>query len=311
MRIAVIGAGGVGGFFGGKLAAAGLDVVFLARGQTLERLRHHGLIIDSAEGLQRIEPVRATDDPASIGPVDAVLIAVKAWQVHEAARSIKPLIGDRTAVVPLQNGVEAPDQLIGELGPEPVLGGLCKIIAFTVEPGHIRHAGVVPQVILGELNNQSSRRSERLKKAFETAGVSAEIPQDIHAAMWEKFLFICSVSGMGALTRAPIGPIRDNPQTRAMLEQAKQEIFRLARARGVDLREGIVKDSMAFVDELPWESTASMQRDIMEGLPSELEAQSGAVLRLGREAGLDAPLHRAMYTGLLLSEKRARGEIDY
>jgi 2-dehydropantoate 2-reductase len=311
MRIAVIGAGGVGGYFGGQLVAAGQDVVFIARGETLEALRKRGVLIDSDQGLQRIEPVQATDVPSEVGPVEAVLLGVKAWQVPEAARAAKPLIGDGTAVVPLQNGVEAPSQLIEELGAAAVLGGLCRIIAFSIEPAHVRHAGVEPQVVFGELDNARSNRTEKLKQVFQQAGIKAEIPADIHGAMWEKFLFISSVSGMGALTRAPIGPIRENQETRRMLEQAQMEIMALAEARGVHLDADILERSMAFVDGLPWESTASMQRDIMEGQPSELEAQNGAVVRLAREAEVQTPVNSFIYASLILSELKARGEIEY
>ncbi|RLC62817.1 MAG: 2-dehydropantoate 2-reductase, partial [Chloroflexi bacterium] len=198
MRIAIFGTGAVGGYFGGRLAQAGEEVVFIARGEQLQALRDHGLRVDSPQGDFVIHPVQATDDAAQVGIVDVVLVGVKAWQVPEAAQAMAPLVGADTFVVPLQNGVEAPSQLAAVLGDEHVLGGLCRIVSFVVEPGHVRHAGLEPYVAFGELDNRPSERVRRLQAAFARAGVTAEIPADIGAAMWEKFLFIASFSGVGA-----------------------------------------------------------------------------------------------------------------
>ena len=185
MRIAVFGTGAVGGYFGGRLAQAGGDVVFIARGKQLQALQDQGLRVDSPKGDFALRSVQATDDPAQVGVVDAVIVGVKAWQVTEAARACRPLVGPKTFVVPLQNGVEAPDQLAAVLGAEHVLGGLCRIVSFVVAPGHIQHAGLEPYVAFGELDNRSSERAERLRAAFEGAGVMAEIPPDIQVALWQ------------------------------------------------------------------------------------------------------------------------------
>jgi 2-dehydropantoate 2-reductase len=311
MRIAVFGTGAVGGYFGGRLAQAGEEVVFIARGKQLQALRDQGLRVDSLRGDFVLPSVQATDDPVQVGVVDVVIVGVKAWQVPEAARACRPLIGPDTFVVPLQNGVEAPDQLAAVLGAEHVLGGLCRIVSFVVAPGHVRHAGMEPYVALGELDNRSSKRAERLRAAFERAGVTAEIPPDIRVALWQKFLFIASFSGVGAVTRAPAGVLRARPETRRMLQQAMQEVLAVAAAREMALPEGTIGQTMALVDKLPPGGTASMQRDIMEGRPSELESQNGAVVRLGREVEVTTPLHAFIYHSLLPMELQARGQVQF
>ncbi len=307
MRIAVFGAGGVGGYFGGRLAQAGASVVFIARGAHLEALRRDGLRVESIAGDFVVQPAEATSDPASIGAVDVVLVCVKAWQVPEIAPALLPLLSADTAVVPLENGVEAADQLAAVVGPERVLGGLCKIVSFVAGPGHIRHAGIAPRIEFGARGGRKSERVAALRAAFEKAsGLSVGTPEDIDAALWEKFLFIAPVSGVGAVTRVPIGAFRSVPETRVMLEAAMQEIFDLARARGIALRADAVARTMGFVDSLPAEATASMYRDIVEGRPSELEYQNGTVVRLGRQAGVPVPVHEFLYRSLLPAELQAR-----
>ena len=311
MRIAVFGTGAVGGYFGGRLAQSGQDVVFVARGEQLKALRDRGLRVDSLQGDFVLRPVQATGDPVQAGVVDAILVGVKAWQVPEAARAMRPLVGPETFVVPLQNGVEAPSQLAAALGADHVLGGLCRIVSQIVEPGHVRHAGLEPYVALGELDNRPSERAQRLLAALLRAGVKAEVPPDIHVAMWEKFLFIASFSGVGAVTRAPAGVLRSVPETRYMLEQAMREVLAVARARKIALPEESIARTMTLVDGLPPGGTASMQRDILAGRPSELESQNGAVVRLGLDAGVPTPLHAFIYHSLTPLELRARGQVQF
>jgi len=311
MRIAVFGAGGVGGYFGGRLAQAGEDVVFISRGEHLKAIRSDGLRVESSEGDFVLRSARATEDPATVGPVDAVLVCVKAWQVPQAAEAMRPMIGPKTIVVPLQNGVEAPSQLEAVLGADHVLGGLCRIISSVVAPGHIRHAGIDPYVAFGSLNASRSEGAENLRDAFLRAkGVQVQIPQDIRVAMWRKFLLIAAWSGLGALTRAPIGLIRSQPETRSMLMQALEEIQTVAVAHRVALPHEAIAETLAFIDGLPPQGTASMQRDIVAGRPSELASQNGAVVRLAREAGVEVPLHTFIYRSLLLLEMQARGELS-
>lgn len=311
MRIAVFGTGGVGGYFGGRLAQAGEDVVFIGRGEHLQALRSKGLRVDSPDGDFKVFPCQAVDDPQEVGPVDSVIMGVKAWQVGQAAEAMRPLIGPETFVVPLQNGVEAPSELAGVLSREHVFGGFCYIVSFIEGPGHIRHGGMKPYVAFGELDNRPSSRGQRLLDAFSQAGVTAEIPADIHAAMWGKFLFIASLSGVGAVTRAPAGVMRTLPETRRMLEDAVKEIAAVAKARKIILKDDAVSATMAVIDGLPPQTTASMQRDIMEGRPSELSSQNGAVVRLGREVGELAPLNQFIYSSLLPLEMKARGEVQF
>jgi 2-dehydropantoate 2-reductase len=312
MRIGIFGSGGVGGYFGGRLAEAGEDVRFVARGAHLAAMRERGLRVTSLAGDFLVHPVRVSDDPRALGEVDVVLVAVKAWQVSEAAEALGPMLGRATFVVPLQNGIEAPDILAATLGQDRVLGGLCRIIAWAEEPGHIRHAGVAPSVTFGELDSTGSPRAEALRAAFARArGVRAEIAPDVRAAMWEKFLFIAATSGVGALTRAPVGIIRSQPETRALLTQALAEIHAVALAQGIALPADAVETTLTFVDALPADGTMSMQRDVIEGRPSELEAQIGAVVRLGEASGVPVPLHRTIYAALLPLERRARGEIGF
>lgn len=309
MRIAIFGTGGAGGYFGGKLAKAGEDVVFIARGEHLRAIRDNGLQIDSVDGPFTVAPARATDDPAQAGPADVVIVGVKAWQVSEAAVAMRPLVGPETFVVPLQNGVEAPSQLAGVLGEEHVLGGLAKVFSFIAGPGRIRHLGGPSQIAFGELDGRRSDRAARFRDVLTRAGIAAEIPPDIHAALWEKFLFIAPMGGVGAVTRMPLGVTRAIPETRAMLMQGMREIEAVARAGNLPLPQDIVATTMEFVDGFPPEGTLSLQRDIAAGRPSELEAWNGAVVRLGRQAGVATPLHEFLYHSLLPLELSARGKI--
>ena len=310
MRIAVFGTGGAGGYFGGQLALAGEEIIFIARGDHLEAIRDRGLILDTPQGETVVRPAQATDDPAEVEAVDVVLVGVKAWQVPEAARAIRPLVGERTFVVPLQNGVEAPGQLAAELGADHVLGGLCGTLSWRTAPGRIRSIGGVHFVKFGELDNRPSERAEKLRQAFARTGVRVEVPADIHAALWEKFLFVVSLGGVGSVTRAPAGVIRSIPETRRMLERCMEEILAVARARGVALADAAIPRSMALVDSLDPNGTTSLHRDLVDGKPSELEAWNGAVVRLGREVGVAAPTHEFIYWSLLPSERRARGGGD-
>ena len=307
MRIAIFGTGGAGGYFGAQLARVGEDLTFIARGEHLEAIRTHGLTVETPRGEIVIRPARATDDPAQAGVLDVVLVGVKSWQVVEAAHAMRPLIGPKTFVVPLQNGVEAASQLAAVLGADHVVGGVCGTLSWLVGPGRIRSIGDVHFVKFGELDNRASDRCERLRAAFERAGVNVEIPADIRQALWGKFLFVVSLGGVGAVTRVPVGVIRTVPETRLMLIRCMQEILAVARARGVPLSDEVVADRLAFIDSLDPEGTTSLQRDILEGKPSELEAWNGAVVRLGREAGVPTPLHEFIYHSLLPQELRARG----
>ncbi|MFZ3213857.1 MAG: 2-dehydropantoate 2-reductase [Terriglobales bacterium] len=311
MKIAFIGIGALGGYFGGRLAKAGNDVVFIARGATLEALRKNGLRVESPLGDFSLPQVQATDDPASAGHVDAVFVTTKAEQVPEAAEQIRSLVGPETVVVPFQNGVEAYDQLAAVLGPEHVLGGMCHVIAMVVAPGVIRHGGLTALITVGEWSNQHTPRLERLVECLRAAGLDTRVPESVQVALWEKFEFIASYGGVGAVTRAPAGVTRSLPETRSLLERAMQEIVGLANACGIPVPGQSVASTLKFIDSLPPDGTASMQRDIVAGRPSELEAQSGAVVRLGRARKFATPVHEFIYHALLPGELRARGKISF
>ena len=307
MRIAVFGTGGAGGYYGARLAQAGEDVTFIARGEHLRAIREHGLRVDSVNGDFVLQSAQATNDPGQVGTVDVVILGVKAWQVPEAAEAMGPLLGPESFVVPLQNGVETPDRLAAVLGREHVFGGLAKIFSSIIEPGHIHHVGGPTSVTFGELDNRPSERAENLLGVFTRAGIGADIPADIHVAMWEKLLFIASVGGVGAVTRAPIGNIRTLPESRRMLQEGMREIFQVSRAQRIQMDQDVVERTMTFTDNQPPDGTTSMQRDIMAGRPSELEAWNGAVVRLGRQVNVATPVHGLLYHSLLPLEQRARG----
>lgn len=308
MRIAIVAAGGVGGYFGAKLAQAGEDVVFLARGAHLRAIRERGLRVESPDGDLLIHPAHATDDAAEVGPVDVVLVAVKGWQLPQAVATLRPLVGTDTLVVPMMNGVEAPDQLAATLGAEHVAGGLCGLLGEVVGPGHIRNQMALPFVTIGELDNARTPRVERLREAFARAGVQADIADDIRAALWEKLLFVGPLGAVGAATRAPAGVVRRLLETRALLEDAMAEVAAVARADGIAVSDSAVAGALDRVDGLPARATASMQRDILAGRPSELDAQVGAVVRAARAVGVAAPIHSYLYASLLPLERAARDE---
>jgi len=309
MQIVVFGAGGVGGYFGGRLAQSGQDVTFIARGQHLEALLRDGLVVSSIKGDFVVKPVNATDDTTTVTDVDAVLVCVKAWDISKAAKAIIPMLGPDTFVVPLENGVEAPSQLAEILGREHVLGGLCRIASHIASPGHIQHTGLEPYVAIGELDKRLSARAQNLLQAFEHAGVWAEIPLDISIALWMKYLFISSVSAIGAVTRVSFGEFRSQPETRAMLEKALQDCHSVALAQGILMPPDCVATTLAYIDTLPYETLASMQRDVMDGRPSELDAQIGAIVRMGEMYNVPTPLHTFIYHSLLPQERLARAKM--
>lgn len=312
MRIAVYGSGGVGGYFGGRLAQIGQDVTFIARNESLAALRSQGLKVGSIAGDFSIDKVAVTNNPAEVGVVDYVLCCVKSWQVAAAAKAIKPMVGPETLVIPLQNGVEAPYQLGEELDPSNVLGGLCAIVAFLAGPGHIKHSGANPLIRFGHLDNRPDPRVNALSETFNhCSGVKSSIPDDVLVAMWQKFMLIAPWSGLGAVSRAPIGVLLEQAETREMLVQATEEIFQLGLAREINLPADSVAKTMATLEGIPPNSTTSMQRDLVRGRPSELDAQNGAVVRLAKEVEVDTPINRFFLNSLRSLELRARGALSF
>jgi 2-dehydropantoate 2-reductase len=307
MKFAIFGTGGVGGYFGGRLAQAGQDATFIARGAHLAAIRESGLRVESISGDFTIHPAQATDSPQTIGTVDVVILATKAWQLSEALEQLPPLLGADTVILPLLNGMEHMDSLLAKFGREHLLGGLCRISVFIAASGHIKHVGVPPYIAFGELDNSKSERVESLHKIFSSLqGVTAEAPTDINAAMWEKFIFISGTSGIGALTRQPVGDYRSNPESRAMLISAMNETAAVARARGANISASFVDETIQRIDNLPPQMLASMQKDMMEGRPSELNEQTGAVIRMGKAVNVPTPTHEKIYSELLPLEQKAR-----
>jgi 2-dehydropantoate 2-reductase len=299
MHIAIMGSGGLGGYFGARLAAAGTPVTFIARGEHLEAMRAKGLRIKSELGDVRVQPVTATNDPAEIGPVDCVLFTVKVYDTEPAAHAIRPLIGPETAVVTFQNGVESVDMLARILGREHVIGGAAYIPSVIAEPGVIRHTGRLARLVFGELDGRRSARVEGLLAALMAAGVEARISDRIEVVIWEKFLPLAAWSGVSALTRCALGQVRDDPDMRAMLIAAVEEVIAVTRAKGIALPADAMKQSLTMLLETaPAGARASMLEDLERGKPLELPWFSGTVVRLGKELGVPTPTHAFIATAL-------------
>ncbi len=294
MRVAVMGAGGVGGYFGARLAQAGHQVTFIARGAHLEALRENGLIVESTLGDAQLRDVDATDDPNTLSAVDLVLVSVKLWDTEAAAEAIKPVVGPTTVVISLQNGVQKDEVLRQVIGDESVLGGLCYIAAIIAQPGVIRHTGAMQKLVFGEFDGARSSRAEAIYEACARSGIDVVLSQDIRKAIWEKFVFLVGMSAATTTMRSPIGPIRTNPQARAFLLDLMREAVAVGRAHGVALAAEYAEDRLAFCDSLPEVMTSSMRGDLERGGRLELPWLSGAVTALGKAAGVPTPLNRAV-----------------
>jgi 2-dehydropantoate 2-reductase len=297
VRIAMIGAGGVGGYFGARLAAAGEDVTFIARGVHLAALQASGLRLQSPKGDLHLTTVTATDSTSSVGPVDVVFVTVKMYDLEAAAVTLPPLLGPDTVVVTLQNGVEAVDLVAGHVNRHHVAGGVAYVAAVITEPGTIRHTSL-DALIFGELDGRRSDRLIRLEAACARAGFSARVSEHIEIDLWSKFSRLSVFSGMTAVTRSPIGVLRGDPELLALLRSACEETLRVGRARGVALPDLVMTEIMQMVDSLPYQAKASMLEDLERGRRLELPWLSGAVVRLGREAGVPTPIHTFIATVL-------------
>lgn len=306
-RFAIVGAGALGCYFTALMTRAGHQVALIARGRHLDAIQREGILLEDLAETYRVAPARVTDRPADVGPVDAVLLAVKAWQVPEVADELRPLVTPGTRVLPLQNGIETWDELAKALGDEPPLMGLCRVVCALTGPGHVRHVAAEPTVAMGERGGAGlSGNAAALAAALRASGVRVDTPGDMRTALWEKLIFIAGVSGTGAVARANVGEVRACPPTRDLLQRVLEEVASVGRASGVPLAGDSVGRVMAFVDAMAPASTASMQRDISDGRPSELEAIIGVVVRMGREAGIATPATSFVYASLLPQERRAR-----
>lgn len=305
MKILIVGTGGVGGYFGGRLAHAGHDVTFIARGAHKEAIEKDGLEVKSINGDFLVTNVNVTDQIANAEQPELVIISVKAWQVKDIARQLKSVIGENTMFLPLQNGVLASDELKEVLPEKNVLSGLCRIISKIDGPGKINHLAVAPTIVFGECDNSKTDRVYALEKIFNDSGFKGRVANDIQSDIWKKFISIC-VSAWLAVTRSTYGEIREQPETRGIMRDLFDEVTELAHKKGVNIEPGFVDKTMAFIDTFPPESTSSLTRDVWEGKPSELEYQNGSVVKLAEEIGLDVPVNRFVYYSLIIMEKRAR-----
>ncbi|WP_395055393.1 ketopantoate reductase family protein [Polaromonas sp.] len=300
MKIAVMGAGGVGGYFGAKLAQSGCDVTFIARGKHLAAIQANGLKITSAAGDLHIQGAKATADPREVGPVDLVLFGVKLWDTASAAEEIRPLIGPDTAVISFQNGVVKDEILQVALGKAAVVGGVCYIAASIASPGVISHTGSMQKLVFGEYGGSRSERIERFLAACQAAGIDAEISDDINKTIWEKFVFLVALSGSTAATRTPIGKVRAHPQSRQLVTGLLQEAIAVGLAEGVALPDGFLANRMAFCDQLPETMTSSMHGDLERGNPLELQWLSGDVSRRGDKLRVATPMNTAVFNILAI-----------
>jgi 2-dehydropantoate 2-reductase len=298
MRIAVIGAGGVGGAFGAALANAGADVTFVARGAHLHAMREHGLRVEGGRGETRVTPTQATDDPATIGPVDFVLFCVKLWDVETAGAAIKPLVGPTTAVIPLQNGIDASERLIPILGAQAVMGGVAQISATIAEPGVIRQVGTFMRLVFGELEGGKSARGEAFLALCQKAGFDATHSDRILTDLWMKFILLATNAAMTAATRTQIGILRDDPDINPLFARAYGEVVAVGRAKGIKLPEDAVEKTIGFNRSAPPTMMASMAHDLIRGNRIELPWLSGKVVALGRELGVPTPVHEILYAVL-------------
>ena len=298
MRIAVIGAGGVGGAFGAALANAGADVTFVARGAHLAAMRRHGLRVEGGRGETMVDPAQATDDPSTIGPVDFVLFCVKLWDVESAGTHIKPLIGPTTAVIPLQNGIDSAERLIPILGAQAVMGGVAQISATIAEPGVIRQVGSFMRLVFGELEGGRSARGEAFLEMCRKAGFDATHSDQITTELWMKFILLSTNAALTAATRTPVGLLRDDPDIGPLFARAAAEVAAVGRARGISLPDDAVDKVVGFTRSSPPAMMASMAHDLIRGNRIELPWLSGKVVALGREHGVPTPVHEILYAVL-------------
>jgi len=305
MNIVVVGAGGVGGYFGGKLAQAGFNVTFVARGNTLKAIKTNGLKVKSVNGDFTVHP-KATDDFKDIKNPDLVILGVKSWQIEAVALQLKDIITKNTIVLPLQNGADNADRLRNILPHKNVLDGLCKIVSKIEAPGVIDHFAFEPEIVFGEYDKENTKRVQKVSAMFEKAEIKNRVSDDIHLDIWKKFLFIATISGIGAMTRSVFGVIRADDELRQIMYQTANEIVAIANAKGVGLSNDDIEMVLKVVDNLNYKTTASMQRDIMEGRPSELDNFNGYIVRQGKDLHITTPANSFTYHCLLPQERKAR-----
>ena len=300
MRIAVVGAGGIGAIYGAALAKAGADVVFVARGAHLAAIRENGLRIEGDRGESYIRPANATDDPAAIGAVDYALVCVKLWDIESAGAHIRPIVGPDSTVVTLQNGVDAHERLAAILGPASIMGGTAFITGSIVAPGVVRQTGTYFQIAFGEVGGGISRRGERLRDLCEAAGLEVNLSADILVPLWEKFLVLVPLANVNALTRLPLGRYRADPDTWALVEASLRETVAVGRAERIALASDAEEHALARLDSMQDHHMTSMCNDLLRGNPLELPWFAGKVVELGRRHAIPTPVNDFVYAALKL-----------
>ena len=301
MKIAMMGSGGVGGFFGGRLAKAGCDVTFIARGTHLAAMREQGLTLENEpQGNIHVPQVKATDDPAQVGPVDLVILSVKLWDTEAAAKQVAPMVGPDTAVLSLQNGVIKDEIMRRVFGDNAVMGGVCYVATHIAKPGTIHQTGTMQRIVVGEYDGSVSKRVKDLHEALVQSGVTAELSTDVRRSIWEKYVFLVGLSATTTSMRRTLGPVRENPQTRAFLLDLMRETVAVGRALGVNLPADYADQRLAFADTLSAEMTSSLHHDLEHGNSLEVEWLSGGVVTLGAKAGVPTPCNRAVWDVLAL-----------
>ena len=306
MKIAIMGTGGVGGYYGGLLAQSGQDVTFIARGTHLQAIREKGLKVRSVHGDFTVSPAKATDTPARVGPMDMILFATKTYQTDEAAQLIKPLVAQNTVVVSLQNGIDSADRIGRVVGMEHMLGAVTWLSAAIEAPGLIGQYSQFRRIALGEFSGETTPRLKAALDALKATGSTVEVSDVILKVLWTKFVFIAPVMAMGSLTRVTFGEYRNVPEARTVLTDAISEVVAVAKAKGVTLDKDVVDTTLAFIDSIAPGIKPSMQRDVESGKPSELEAMIGAVVHLGAEHNVPTPAMKFAYAMLKPGELKAQ-----
>ena len=306
MKIAIIGTGGVGGYFGAKLVKAGFDVTFLARGEQLKAIQAKGLKVKSVLGDFVVDNLKATDKITEIEQPDLIIVCVKAWQIKDIRNDLKKIVHANTLILPLQNGILAAKELSEKIDNNHVLAGLCRIYSKMESPGVINHFGMTPSIVFGEVDNPQSESLTAIKKIFDEAGIVSKIGDDMNAELWKKFISICT-SGLLAVTKTTYGEVRELKVTREMMISLVREVYMLSQKMGVNIESEYVEKTVTAIDSYPYDSTSSLTRDVWEGKPSEIEYQNGTVVRLGKEYGIDTPINSFVYNCILPGELKARG----
>ncbi len=306
MNILIFGIGGVGGYFGGKLSQAGFDVTMIARGKHLEAIKKNGLEVESINGDFKVKPKLATDNLAEVPTSDLVILGVKSWQIQDVAKQLKQVISAETMVLPLQNGANNVEKLLEILPKKNIVAGLCHIVSFVEKPGKIKHVSFEPRITFGEIDNSKSERIQQLKSVFDKAEIAKFNPENIQLEIWKKFLYIATVSGLGGLTRVPIDKIRESEYLYDLLQKTAREIMSVANGKRIPLTEEHLEKTFEIIQSQPPGTTASTQRDIMAGRPSELENFNGFIVKEAEKLKISTPVNKMIYECLLPMEMEAR-----